>query len=177
MDNPDNAFTPGSTTGQIGDFSIDANGQWSFTANSAFDGLNVGGSVSETYNVNSVDGTASTVKITINGTNDAATVSSAVVALAETNAALSTGGTLTSDDVDNPDNTFTPGSTTGQIGDFSIDANGQWSFTANSAFDGLNVGGSVSETYNVTSVDGTASTVKITINGTNDAATGSSTWP
>jgi VCBS repeat-containing protein len=170
VDNPDNVFTPGSTTGAIGDFSIDAAGNWIFTANSAFDSLNVGGSVSETYNVTSVDGTPSTVKITINGTNDAAIVSSASKELTETNASLSTSGTLTSDDVDNPDNVFTPGSTTGLIGDFSIDASGNWTFTANSAFDSLNVGDSVSETYNVTSVDGTASTVEITVNGTNDAA-------
>ncbi len=52
---------------------------------------------------------------------------------------------------------------------FSIDAVGAWSFTANSAFNSLNTGNSVSETYNVTSVDGTASTVQITINGSNDA--------
>src|SRR4029079_5128094 len=122
-------------------------------------------------NVTSVDGTTSTVKITINGTNDAATVSSDDVTLTETNAALTTSGTLTSTDVDNPNDTFTPSSTTGAIGTFSIDAAGAWTFTANSAFDNLNIGDSVNETYNVTSVDGTTSTVKITINGTNDAAT------
>ena len=59
--------------------------------------------------------------------------------------------------------------TTGTIGTFAIDASGAWTFTANSAFDHLNVGDSVSETYDVTSVDGTPSTVQITINGTNDA--------
>ena len=85
-----------------------------------------------------------------------------------------TSGTLTATDPDNPDNTFTPSSTTGTIGDFSIDAAGNWTFTANSAFDNLNVGDSVNETFNVTSVDGTPSTVQITINGTNDAATVSS---
>ena len=62
-------------------------------------------------------------------------------------------------------------SITGTIGNFSIDAAGNWTFTANSAFDSLNVGDSVNETFNVTSVDGTPSTVQITINGTNDAAT------
>ncbi|MGD2171570.1 MAG: VCBS domain-containing protein, partial [Gammaproteobacteria bacterium] len=115
-----------------------------------------------------VDGTPSTVQITIDGTNDAATVSSASQALAETNAPVSTSGTLTSTDPDDPDNTFTPSSTTGTIGDFSIDAAGNWTFTANGAFDSLAVGDSVNETFNVTSVDGTPSTVQITITGTND---------
>ena len=173
-DNPDNTFTPSSTTGTIGDFSIDAAGNWTFIANSAFDSLNVGDSVNETFNVTSVDGTPSTVQITINGTNDAATVSSDSQTLAETDAPVNTSGTLTATDPDNPDNTFTPASITGTIGDFSIDAAGNWTFTANSAFDSLNVGDSVSETFNVTSVDGTPSTVQITINGTNDAATVSS---
>ncbi|MCP3853185.1 MAG: hypothetical protein GY698_00430, partial [Actinomycetia bacterium] len=49
---------------------IDAAGAWNFTANSAFDSLNVGDNVNETFNVSSVDGTASTVAITINGTSD-----------------------------------------------------------------------------------------------------------
>ena len=174
IDNPDNTFTPSSTTGTIGDFSIDIAGNWTFTANSAFDNLNVGDSVNETFNVTSVDGTPSTVQITINGTNDAATVSSDSQTLTETDAPVSTSGTLTSTDVDNADNAFAATSTTGTIGDFSIDANGSWTFTANSAFDNLNVGDSVNETFNVTSVDGTPSTVQITINGTNDAATVSS---
>jgi VCBS repeat-containing protein len=171
VDNTDNAFTASSTTGTYGDFSIDENGDWTFTANSAFNELNVGQNYSETFNVTSVDGTPSTVTVQINGTNDAATVSSASVTLTETDAALTTSGTLTSTDVDNTDNAFTASSTTGTYGDFSIDENGDWTFTANSAFNELNVGQNYSETFNVTSVDGTPSTVTVQINGTNDAPT------
>ena len=160
---------PQTVSTTYGTFNIDANGAWTYVANGAHDELNVGDVVNETFTVASQDGTGSgTVSITITGTNDTATFSSAVVALSETNAALTTSGTLTSTDVDNPNNTFTPSTAIGAIGSFSIDAAGAWSFTANSAFDSLNVGNSVTETYNVTSVDGTPSTVKITINGTND---------
>ena len=174
VDNPDNAFTPVTMVGAIGTFAIDAAGAWTFTANSAFDSLNVGDNVNEEFNVTSVDGTASTVTVQINGSNDAATVSSASVALIETDAAVSTSGTLTSVDVDNPDNTFTPATIVGTIGTFAIDAAGAWTFTANSAFDSLNVGDNVNEVFNVTSVDGTASTVTVQIDGSNDAATVSS---
>ncbi|WP_274883760.1 VCBS domain-containing protein [Vibrio harveyi] len=174
VDNPDNAFTPDSIKGTHGDLIIDANGHWIFTANSAFNQLNVGDNVEETFTVTSVDGTQSTIKVTINGTNDAATVTSATVAVDETNTAITTSGTLTSTDVDNPDNAFTPHSITGTHGDLTIDANGHWVFTANSAFNQLNVGDKVEESFTVTSVDGTPSTIKVTINGTNDAATVSS---
>ena len=174
VDNPDNAFTPDSITGTNGDLTIDANGHWVFTANSAFNQLNVGDKVEETFTVNSVDGTPSTIKMTINGTNDKATVSSATVAINETDKAVTTSGTLTSTDVDNPDNTFTPDSIVGANGDLTIDANGHWVFSASSAFNQLNVGDKVEEIFTVTSVDGTPSTIKVTINGTNDKATVSS---
>ncbi|ELH4835474.1 VCBS domain-containing protein, partial [Vibrio harveyi] len=174
VDNPDNAFTPDSINGTHGDLIIDANGHWVFTANNAFNQLNVGDKVEETFTVTSVDGTPSTIKVTINGTNDAATVSSATVAVDETDTAITTSGNLTSTDVDNPNNTFTPDSITGTHGNLTIDTNGHWVFTANSAFNQLNVGDKVEETFTVTSVDGTQSTVKVTINGTNDAATISS---
>ncbi|MCC5516468.1 tandem-95 repeat protein [Vibrio splendidus] len=174
VDNPDNAFTPDSIAGTNGDLTIDANGHWTFTANSAFNQLNVGDKVEETFTVSSIDGTPSTIKVTINGTNDAATVSSATVAIDETDKAVTTSGTLTSTDVDNTDNTFTPDSVVGSNGDLTIDANGHWTFTANSAFNQLNVGDKVEETFTVSSIDGTPSTIKVTINGTNDAATVSS---
>ena len=119
----------------------------------------------------SVDGTASTVFIQINGTNDAAHVSSDSQTLTETDARSTTSGTLTSTDVDNTDDSFTADTIVGTIGTFTINAAGAWTFTANSAFDNLNVGDNVNETFNVTSADGTASTVFIQINGTNDAAT------
>ena len=106
--------------------------------------------------------------INITAVNDPATVSSASQALTETDAALTASGTLTSTDVDNPDDAFTADTIVGTIGTCTIDSAGVWSFTANSAFDSLNVGDNVSETFTVTSIDGTASTVTVQINGTND---------
>src|SRR5207253_1756841 len=174
-----NAFVPQSNVaGTNGTFSIAANGAWSYTANgawtytanSAFDNLNVGQSVSDTFTVSAVDGTTTTVQVSINGTNDAAVLSSATAALAETDAPLSTGGTLTVSDVDSAQ-TFVPQTNVaGLNGTFSIAANGAWTYTANSAFDNLNVGQPVSDTLTVTSADGTMSTVQVTMNGRNDAA-------
>ncbi len=167
----DALFTPQTdVAGDNGTFSIDANGVWTYTANDAFDSLNVGDAVSDTFTVAAVDGTTTTVKVTINGTNDAAVLSSEVKNVDETNAPITTGGTLTISDVDN-DALFTPQTNVaGDNGTFSVDANGVWTYTANNAFDSLNVGDSVSDTFTVAAVDGTTTTVKVTINGTNDAA-------
>jgi VCBS repeat-containing protein len=71
--------------------------------------------------------------------------------------------------VDDADNVFTAASVAGSLGSFEIDAGGTWTFTAGASYDELNVGDSVVETFAVTSVDGTSSTVAITIVGTNDA--------
>ncbi|MFM9940452.1 MAG: VCBS domain-containing protein [Hyphomicrobiaceae bacterium] len=134
-----------------------------------------GDTATETFTVTIDDGEGGTVdqvvSVTITGTNDAAVLSSAVVALDETNAALTTGGTLTNSDVDNDDTFVAQVGTAGANGTFSIDTAGVWSYTANSAFDSLNVGDSVSDTFTVAAADGTTTTVQVTINGTNDAAT------
>ncbi|MBW8828514.1 MAG: VCBS domain-containing protein, partial [Burkholderiales bacterium] len=167
----DNAagFQAGSTVGANGTFSVDAAGAWRFTANSAFDSLNVGGKAEEEFTVKSVDGTEQKVKVTINGSNDAAVITGDTSgSAAESNTPVTITGTLSATDVDNAPG-FQAGSTVGTNGTFSIDAAGTWRFTANSAFDSLNVGGKAEEEFTVKSVDGTEQKVKVTITGTNDA--------
>src|SRR5207244_1840072 len=156
--------------GANGTFWIAANGAWTYTANSAFDNLNVGQSVSDTFTVATADGTSSTVQVTINGTNDAAVLSSATVALSETNAALTTGGTLTVSDVDSAQAFVPQTNVAGTNGTFSIAANGAWSYTANSAFDSLNIGQAGADRCTTAAADGATSTVAVKINRRNDAA-------
>src|SRR5207302_1698499 len=160
--------------GLNGTFLIASNGAWTYTANSAFDSLNISESPRVTFTVSSADGTTTTVQVTINGTNDAAVLSSATVALSETNAPLTTGGTLTITDVDSAQ-TFVPQTNVaGANGTFSIAANGAWTYTANGALDNLNLRQSPTHPSSVPSADGTTTTVQVTINGTNDAAVVSS---
>ena len=56
----------------------------------------------------------------------------------------------------------------GDFGQFSIDADGNWVFVANSAFDELNTGDSIIDQFQVVGTDGSTHTVTVTINGTND---------
>ena len=115
----------------IGTFSIDTAGVWTYTGNgSAFDDLNVDDSVSDTFTVKSADGTPTSVQVTITGTNDAAVLSAATINLDETDAALSTGGTLTISDVDSDQTLRRADNAAGQLSaTFSIDAAGVWTYT------------------------------------------------
>ncbi|MEK1839364.1 MAG: VCBS domain-containing protein, partial [Pseudomonas sp.] len=171
VDSPETFQAQSGTAGANGTFTIDAAGNWSYTANSAFDALNVGDNLTDTFTVLSADGTATSVAVTIKGSNDTAVLSSASVTLTETNAPLTTAGTLTISDIDSPETFQAQSATAGANGTFAIDAAGNWSYTANSAFDALNVGDSLTDTFTVLSADGTATAVTVTINGSNDSPT------
>jgi VCBS repeat-containing protein len=162
-------FVEQKKVGKYGTFNIDSAGAWTYVTKSALDELKVGQGVSDIFKVASADGTTTTVKITINGTNDPAILSAADVVLTETNAPLSTGGTLTISDVDSPQ-TFVARKISGQYGSFNIRKTGAWTYVTNSALDELEEGQSVSDSFIVSSADGTTTTVKITIVGTNDPA-------
>lgn len=126
-----------------------------------------------TYTIKLANGTLSyaTAHISFVGTNDAAIITGQKTGVAlETNQAVIITGTLNATDVDNAAG-FQAATILGSKGSLSITTAGAWTFTANSAFDALNVGDSVSETFSVLSVDGTTETITVTITGTNDRAT------
>ncbi|EJL96590.1 VCBS repeat-containing protein, partial [Pseudomonas sp. GM102] len=163
--------TQTNTAGSYGQFSIGTNGAWTYVANSAHNEFVAGTTYTDTFVVSSADGTLTSVTVHILGTNDAAVLSSASVTLTETNAPLTTGGSLTISDIDSPQTFQAQSATAGANGTFAIDAAGNWSYTANSAFDSLNVGDSLTDTFTVLSADGTSTAVTVTINGSNDSPT------
>src|SRR4029078_9648955 len=58
-------------------------------------------------------------------------------------------------------------------GSYTIDASGHWSYTVddgNAAVDALNVGDTLTDTFTVSTEDGTTQQVTVTIHGANDAA-------
>ena len=86
-------------------------------------------------------------------------------------------GDLNSTDVDNPNDAWTAVATStpgdNGYGSYTLTAAGVWTYTldnSNAAVQALNVGGTLTDTFTATTVDGTAQLVTITINGTNDAA-------
>lgn len=161
-----------------GTIAIDAMGKWTYTLNNSLPGtqaLAAGQNVAEVFTATVTDehgATATqTVTVTVTGTNDAAVLSSAVVAVTEgdTVAAISTGGTLTISDVDSSATFVAQNNVSGNYGTFTIGTNGVWSYTATSAHNEFVAGQVYSETFAVTSADGTATSVKINVTGTNDA--------
>ena len=174
VDSPETFVAQAGTVGSYGTFTIDAAGVWSYTASSAHDAFVGGTTYSDTFQVSSADGTRTSVTVNILGTNDAAVLSSATVGLSETDAVLTTGGTLTISDVDSPATFVAQAGTVGSYGTFTIDAAGVWSYTASSAHDAFVGGTTYSDTFQVASADGTTTSVTVNILGTNDAVVVSS---
>ncbi|WP_010224924.1 VCBS domain-containing protein, partial [Pseudomonas donghuensis] len=90
--------------------------------------------------------------------------------LTETNAPLTTAGTLTISDVDSAATFVAQTNTAGSYGQFSIGTDGAWSYVADSAHNEFTAGSSYTDTFTVLSADGTATAVTVTITGSNDAA-------
>ncbi|QSX34059.1 VCBS domain-containing protein [Shewanella avicenniae] len=173
IDNPDLTFLPNTVTDDYGTFTVDANGEWSYTLNNdadAVQALGSGETVPQTFTVTLSDGSNTTVDITINGTDDLPVISDDSGAVIE-DTVLSAGGTLTATDVDNPDLTFVPNTVTDTYGTFTVDTNGVWSYVLDNDAEivqALTAGEVVPQTFTVTLSDGSTTTVDITITGTND---------
>src|SRR5207248_8190396 len=173
-----------SKTGPYGTLYVNSTtGAYSFVPDSgAINALTTATTASFTVTVS--DGTLSASQaftVAINGVNDAAIISgTATGPVIEAGGAVpgtpTATGTLTDTDVDNPANTFTaagPTASDAGYGSFTMTAAGVWVYTldnANSAVQALNLGGTLTDTFTVTTVDGTATLVTITITGANDAA-------
>ena len=187
LDNPANTFTavgPTPSAQGYGSFAMTAAGVWTYTldnANSAVQALNAGSMLTDSFTVTTVDGTPQVVTITITGSNDSAVITGTTTgAVTETGSATpgtpTATGTLFDTDVDNPFNTFTavgPTPSTQGYGNFAMTAAGVWTYTldnANSAVQALNAGNTLSDSFTVTTVDGTPQVVTITITGSNNSA-------
>ncbi|MEF0943951.1 T1SS-143 repeat domain-containing protein, partial [Rhizobium sp. BR 362] len=197
----------GSVTGTYGTLSVNANGTWSYTLDqSKANSLTASDHPQESFTVQLSDGqggvTTQTVLVTVNGTNDAPTISissgdsasgavtEAGVGVADDSAHNTISGHLTGADVDNTSLTWSVvagsgqtangGSVTGTYGTLSVNANGTWTYALDqSKANSLMASDHPQESFLVQLSDGqdgvTTQTVVVTVNGTNDAPVLSST--
>ena len=143
-------------------------GRWTFTPTSDYNGP-----VALTYSIS--DGRGGSVAglqtFALAPVNDPAVIVPANVSVAETNAPISVAGVLTISDVDSPALFVAQLASAGRYGVFNLGANGAWNYSAHSAYDYLNPGESLVDVLPVAAVDGTPSSVTVTITGSADFTT------
>ncbi|WP_419789781.1 VCBS domain-containing protein [Shewanella xiamenensis] len=167
--------------GSYGTFSLDADGQWHYSADNsqtAIQQLKAGETLTDSITVQSVGGTTHTVTITINGHDDGAVIAGVDSGTVTEDANLTAGqlethGQLTISDPDAGQDHFTAQTNVaGSYGTFSLDADGQWRYSADnsqSAIQQLKAGETLTDSFTVTSADGTNHAVTVTLTGSNDA--------
>ncbi len=180
--------TATATTNGYGSYTLSATGVWTYTldnSNATVQALNAGQTLTDSFTVTTVDGTAQLVTITINGTNDAAIITGTATGTVVEAGGVGSGipgtpvatGNLNSTDVDNPNDTWTAVGTaitsTSGYGSYTLTAAGVWTYTldnSNAAVQALGTGDTLPDSFTVTTIDGTSQIVTITIHGTDDAA-------
>ncbi len=154
-----------------GTFSITAAGVWTYTMSSAHNEFVSGQTYTDSITVATADGTQKTITVTMTGTNDAATFTgSSTASLTETDTIQSTGGTLVASDIDSSNAFVVQSGAAGSngYGTFSITAAGVWTYTMSSAHNEFKDGQTYTDNLTVTTADGTAQTITVTMHGTND---------
>ncbi|WP_445619515.1 Ig-like domain-containing protein [Kushneria sp. Sum13] len=185
------AIDPTSVTpaqGNLGSLVINAQGQWTYSVpNSVTQSLGMGQTKVDTFTVKAVDGSTQTIRVTVNGVNDAplAAIDAGTTGEKATLVVNAASGVLANDrDVDSGDTlrvTQVNGSSTGlgqavagsNGGVFVLNGDGSYSFNPGADFNRLAVGQTATSTVSYTVSDnhgGTSvTTLSVTVTGTNDA--------
>ena len=172
------AQTGAAGSGGYGKFSIGADGAWTYTANTAHNEFVKDQVYTDTLTVKTADGTSQVITVKITGTNDAAFIGTPTVAAVteDTNSNdsgdLIVTGSISISDADTGQASFstTVTSADGNLGSLELAADGNYTYTlANSKVQYLGAGDTKTETFTVTSADGTSKELSFTVNGTDDA--------
>ncbi|WP_158239304.1 S-layer family protein, partial [Uliginosibacterium sp. TH139] len=179
------AGTPASASGNVGSsvagtygsVVINANGSYIYTPGAAAQALAAGQNVTDTFTYTISDGaggTASTtLTVTVQGANDAPTIGGPLTGTVTEDGTTAATGTLSITDADAGQASFVAQTATpGTYGSFSITSAGVWTYTLSNAaanVQALAQGAAPTETFTVTTADGTTRNIVVTVNGTNDA--------
>jgi VCBS repeat-containing protein len=163
--------------GDLGTLTLAANGGYTYSvADSKTQYLGAGDTKTDTFTISSVDGTTKQVAFTIHGINDTAVIGApTVVDLTEdaTTPTLKATGSISISDVDQNQAAFRTAviSAAGNLGTLVLQSNGSYTYSvADSAVQYLGAGQTKSDTFTVTSFDGTTKQISFNVHGTNDAA-------
>ncbi|MFO0993534.1 MAG: VCBS domain-containing protein [Hyphomicrobiales bacterium] len=174
-----------SVAGTYGTFTLDAAGNWTYTADNsqqAIQQLGANQSITDSFTAVSADGTDSQViTVTIHGSNDGAEIGGVSTGSVTEDVTVGEGqlysnGQLTITDPDSGQAVFaSQAETTGSngYGTFTLDAAGNWTYTADNsqqAIQELGANQSLTDSFTAVSADGTSQLVTVTIHGSNDGA-------
>jgi len=156
-----------------GHFTVGTNGVWNYTTDSAHGEFITGTNYTDSFTVTTADGTTQLVSVTISGSNSGAAITgTSSASLTESDAVLTTTGTLVATDLDSPATFVAQTNVAGNhgYGHFTLGTDGIWSYTTDSAHNEFASGTNYTDSFTVSTADGTEQVVTVTIAGTNDAA-------
>src|SRR5258705_160131 len=136
---------------------------------SAHDEFVGGQNYSDSITVATADGTTQVITVTMHGTDDATVITGTSTAeLTETNAAQSTGGTLTATDPDSSNAFVVQSGAAGSngYGTFSINAAGVWTYTMDSAHNEFVGGTDYTDSITDATADGTTQVLTVELQRT-----------
>ena len=156
----------------LGQMTIDADGNWSYEVdNSAVQYLGEGETLTEVYTV-TLNGVTQDITVTINGVDDISVLTGDTTGEVTEDAdpsTLTVTGVLDITDVDTADiTTFTDETVEGAYGELTIDADGNWTYSADNEqteIQALDDGQTLTDTITVNTTDGNTQEIDITING------------
>ncbi|MHC4050467.1 VCBS domain-containing protein [Bradyrhizobium sp. 25ACV] len=159
--------------GNLGTLNLSANGSYTYTvANNAAQYLGAGETKIDTFRVTSQDGTSKDVTFTIHGENDGATIGNVGDHDVTEDGQVTASGQLSIVDADQNQAAFQAGAITapGNFGTVTLLADGHYTYSVdNAAIQYLGANDTRTETFTVTSVDGTTKSVSFNIHGAQDA--------
>ncbi|MCA9197619.1 MAG: lamin tail domain-containing protein [Planctomycetales bacterium] len=155
------------TVGCYGTFQLSSNGEWTYSLNSNTTQYLQDQEVTTdefVIRTQSQRGIA-TIVIQINGRNDAATFTGEFAAETDEDATEPVTGQIVVHDMDHDQSRLVPDSLQGDLGTFEINIGGEWSYSLNPSAQSLQASDIRSETFDVSSVDGTTARIVITVQG------------
>jgi trimeric autotransporter adhesin len=171
---------PGTIAGTYGSLNIAQDGSYTYALNDAAQALNEGQVVSDSFTyvaTDGIEGVASSLEITVTGTNDAPETTADAAQVAEDGALAASGNVLANDhDADSGTvlKVAAPGTYAGSYGSLVLAQDGSYTYSLDNASAGvqsLAQGQSVLDSFVYTATDGTAevaSSLDITVTGAND---------
>ena len=164
--------------GRWGSLLVSADGSYVYTPGSAAQSLGQGDSATDifSYQVTDSEGntTTATLMVSLNGKNDAALITGSLTGQVVEDGQLVATGRLLVNDADSGESAVRPQSgLVGLYGVFSIGSDGVWTYRLDNPspdVQALAAGQTVTESFTVTTSDGSMSVVVVSVLGTDDAA-------